>query len=92
MQVNEYFDGNVKSIAFENSEGRATAGVMAVGEYEFGTSENELMKVVSGCLDVKLPGSETFESFAAGTEFKVAANEKFQLKVQQTTAYLCFYG
>ena len=50
MQVNEYFDGNVKSIGFENSEGRATAGVMAVGDYEFGTSENELMKIVSGSL------------------------------------------
>ena len=92
MKVNEYFDGNVKSIGFENEEGRVTAGVMAVGEYEFGTSENELMKVVSGCLNVKLPGSESFEAFPTGAEFKVAANEKFQLKVEQATAYLCFYG
>ena len=61
MKVNEYFDGNVTSIAFENSEGKATAGVMAIGEYEFGTSENERMKVVSGELLVKLPGSDAFE-------------------------------
>lgn len=92
MQVNEYFDGNVKSIGFENQEGRATAGVMAVGDYEFGTSENELMKVVSGELLVKLPGSDAFQSFPTGTEFKVAANQKFQLQVKQPTAYLCFYG
>ena len=92
MQVNEYFDGNVKSIGFENQEGRATAGVMAVGDYEFGTSENELMKVVSGELHVKLPGADAFQAFPAGTEFKVAANEKFQLQVKQPTAYLCFYG
>ena len=92
MQVNEYFDGNVKSIGFENSEGRATAGVMAVGEYEFGTSEHELMKIVSGALQAKLPGTDAFESFPAGSEFNVAANEKFQVKVDQTTAYLCFYG
>ena len=92
MKVNEYFDGNVTSIAFENSEGRATAGIMAVGEYEFGTSENELMKVVSGELNVKLPGSDSFASFKTGSEFRVAANEKFQLKVTQATAYLCFYG
>lgn len=92
MQVNEYFDGKVKSIGFENSEGRATAGVMAVGEYEFGTSENELMKVVSGELLVKLPGSDAFESFKAGSEFKVAANQTFYLQVKQETAYLCFYG
>jgi uncharacterized protein YaiE (UPF0345 family) len=92
MQVNEYFDGQVKSIGFENSEGKVTSGVMAAGEYEFGTSENELMKVVSGQLNVKLPGSDSFEPFPAGTEFRVEANQKFQLQVEQPTAYLCFYG
>ncbi|MDI3324673.1 pyrimidine/purine nucleoside phosphorylase [Pontibacterium granulatum] len=92
MNVNEYFDGNVKSIGFENSEGRVTAGVMAPGEYEFGTSENELMKVVSGELIVKLPGEEEFKAYPTGTEFNVAANQSFQLKVEQATAYLCFYG
>ena len=92
MQVNEYFDGNVKSIGFENSEGRVTAGVMAIGEYEFGTSEPERMKVVSGELIVKLPGETEFSSYPAGQEFNVAAGEKFQLRVEQATAYLCFYG
>jgi uncharacterized protein YaiE (UPF0345 family) len=92
MKVNEYFDGNVTSIAFDNNEGRATAGVMLPGEYEFGTSENELMKIVSGSLSVKLPGTESFEDFVAGSEFKVAANEKFHVNVKESTAYLCFYG
>ncbi|WP_036228649.1 pyrimidine/purine nucleoside phosphorylase [Marinobacterium jannaschii] len=92
LNVNEYFDGAVKSIGFENTEGRVTAGVMNPGEYEFGTSEDELMKVVSGELIVKLPGSDNFESFKSGSEFRVAANQKFQVKVEQTTAYLCFYG
>lgn len=92
MKVNEYFDGQVTSIAFQNSEGRATAGVMAVGEFEFGTSEHELMKVVSGELQVKLPDSDKFESYGAGSQFSVSANVKFQVKVLQPTAYLCFYG
>ncbi|WP_182866307.1 pyrimidine/purine nucleoside phosphorylase [Rhodopirellula sp. JC639] len=92
MKVNEYFDGNVKSIAFENSEGRATAGVMAIGAYEFSTSEHELVKVVSGELKVKLPGAAEFASYPTGTEFRVPAGEKFQLQVKQATAYLCFYG
>lgn len=92
MQVNEYFDGNVKSIGFENREGRATAGVMAAGEYEFGTSENEWMKVVSGELQVKLPGSESYQPFPSGTSFRVGANVKFQVLVSEPTVYLCFYG
>lgn len=92
MQVNEYFDGNVKSIGFENNEGRVTAGVMAVGQYEFGTNEPERMKVVSGELIVRLPGADDYVSYPAGTEFNLAADVKFQLKVQQATAYLCYYG
>lgn len=92
MKVNEYFDGNVTSIAFENGEGRATAGVMAVGEYEFGTSENELMKVVSGELHIRLPGHDEFVAYPTGTHFNVPANVKFGVKVTQPTAYVCFYG
>lgn len=92
MKVNEYFDGKVKSIAFENGEGRATAGVMAAGQYEFGTSENELIKVVSGKLKIKRPGDDEFQSFMTGYEFSVSANVKFQVQVTEPTAYVCFYG
>ena len=42
FKVNEYFDGTVKSIAFGTAEGPATIGVMAPGEYEFGTSQREI--------------------------------------------------
>ena len=92
LTVNEYFDGAVKSIGFDNAEGKVSSGVMAVGEYEFGTSEDELMKVISGELVVKLPESEEWQAFPGGTEFKVAANQSFLVKVAQPTAYLCFYG
>lgn len=92
LQVNEYFDGNVKSIGFENGEGRATAGVMAEGQYQFGTSEKELMKVVSGALNIRLPGETDFQTFPSGTEFLVEANVKFDVQVETPTAYVCFYG
>ena len=91
FNVNEYFDGKVKSIGFQGEKLPATVGVMAAGEYEFATSEKEVMSVISGELKVKLPGSDTFESFPSGSNFTVAANEKFQLVVEQDTAYLCTY-
>ena len=74
LKVNEYFDGKVKSIAFQTSTLPATVGVMAPGEYEFGTSQKEVMAVVSGSLTVKLPGNETWQTFNAGDDFEVAAN------------------
>jgi uncharacterized protein YaiE (UPF0345 family) len=91
FKVNEYFDGTVKSIAFNQNGKPATIGVMAPGEYEFGTSQLEVMNVVAGALTVKLPDSETWETFEAGQKFTVPANSKFQLKVSVETAYLCEY-
>lgn len=91
FKVNEYFDGTVKSIAFDMTAGPATIGVMAAGEYEFGTSQLEIMHVVAGALTVKLPGSDEWQEYASGSQFTVPANSKFQLKVAQDTAYLCEY-
>ena len=91
FKVNEYFDGTVKSIGFAMAEGPATIGVMAPGEYEFGTSQREVMTVISGALTVKLPGASDWQTFKAGNSFEVAANAKFQLQVKVDTAYLCEY-
>ena len=92
LDTNEYFDGNVKSIGFKTSTLPATIGVMEVGEYEFGTSEKETMTVVSGTLTVMLPKASNWKIFNQGDNFIVEANEKFQLKVEVATAYLCVYG
>jgi uncharacterized protein YaiE (UPF0345 family) len=92
FKVNEYFDGKVKSIAFQGEKLPATVGVMAPGDYEFGTSQREVMTVISGALTVQLPGSSEWRSYRAGDSFEVAANAKFQLQVEQDTAYLCTYG
>lgn len=58
FNVNEYFEGKVKSITFEDSTSKATIGVMAAGNYEFGTSTKEVMTVISGQLKIKLPDSD----------------------------------
>jgi len=91
LKVNEYFSGNVKSIGLQNAGGKFTVGVMAAGEYEFGTSCKEIMTVVSGALTVMLPGSKDWKTFKKGEVFEVESGVKFQLKVAEETAYLCQY-
>ncbi len=91
LDTNEYFEGKVKSIGFKTAMLPATVGVMEVGEYEFGTSQKETMTVVSGALIVKLPGTTDWKTFNQGDSFIIEANEKFQLKVEIATAYLCTY-
>lgn len=91
FKINQYFEGKVASIAFQSATLPATVGVMAIGEYEFGTNQKETMTVVSGCLVVMLPGSEEWQSFQQGEQFIIEANQSFQLKVEIETAYLCTY-
>ena len=92
FKVNQYFDGKVASIAFAGEQLPATVGVMAPGEYEFGTSQNEVMTVVSGALTVLLPGANGWQTYSRGQQFEVPANSKFQLQVAVDTAYLCTYA
>ncbi len=72
FQSNEYFSGKVKSIGFTSSStGRASVGVMAEGEYTFGTAQPEEMTVVSGALNVLLPGETVWKVYSAGDVFNV---------------------
>ena len=91
FKVNEYYDGKVKSLAFENAEGNLTIGVMAPGEYEFGTSTVEYMTVVSGELTVKLSGDDEWKNYAPFETFMVEKDTSFKLIVKQETAYKCLY-
>lgn len=91
FKTNEYFDGNVKSIAFASEQGPATVGVMAAGEYEFGTSNKEIMTVVSGAMNIRFPDGEAWKRFEAGERFEVEANQRFGVRVEADCAYLCLY-
>jgi uncharacterized protein YaiE (UPF0345 family) len=79
INVNEYFEGKVKSLAFDSGEGRATVGVMVKGEYQFGTNSMEIMKIISGKLLVKLPGKDKFKTYGPGGKFTVLKDQKFDV-------------
>ena len=91
FDVNEYFDGNVKSITFSADGGPATVGVMAVGEYVFGTSNIEHMTLVSGAMSVKLPGEDDWRDIAVNETFIVEANVEFGVNIKGEASYLCLY-
>ena len=92
FETNEYFDGNVKSIAFQGQAKPATVGVMAAGEYVFNTAEKEKMSVIAGELIIQLASDDKTSTYSAGQHFEVAANSSFNVKVPADCAYLCEYG
>ncbi len=91
-EVNAYFDGKVtsRSILFPDGT-RKTLGVMLPGEYEFGTEDAEIMEIMSGELEIMLPGSSEWQAIKGGESFEVPASSKFQLKVHSITDYCCSY-
>jgi uncharacterized protein YaiE (UPF0345 family) len=91
ISVNEYFDGNVKSMGYKTATGTSTLGVMNPGSYEFGTSQQETMRVIEGEMTVKLPNATDWKTFKAGEAYEIDANKKFQVKVSVQTSYLCQY-
>lgn len=91
IKENVYFEGNVKSLAFEQDGEASSVGVMDAGEYTFGTAAPERMTVVSGSLTIKRVDDQDWVTFAAGESFNVIGDSSFDVKVAQATAYLCEY-
>lgn len=90
--ANVYFDGKVTSRTFYTAEGeRKTLGFMIGGTYTFATGDEELMEVLGGFMDVKLPGSEEFITMETGEIFTVQANASFDVKVDTYADYCCSY-
>lgn len=91
-KANVYFEGKVTSrtVLFEGGE-KKTLGIMMPGEYEFGTGAKEVMEILAGELEVKLPGSSEWITVKGGESFEVAADSKFQLVVKELTDYCCSY-
>lgn len=91
IEVNEYFDGKVKSFVINSGEGKKTLGVMQPGEYEFDTDTKEAITVVSGELSVYFSEYDEWEEFGVGASFDIPAKSKFKVKVEQDVAYFCEY-
>lgn len=90
-KANVYHDGKVTSRTIELNDGNIQSlGIMLPGEYTFGTKEAEIMEIMSGELDVKLPGEE-WKTLHTPETFNVPTNSSFDLKIKTITDYCCSY-
>lgn len=91
-KANVYYDGKVTSRTLLFGDGtKKTLGIILPGEYEFGTGDKEQMEMLSGKLDVLLPGSQRWETFKAGETFEIPANSKFKVLADDVADYCCSY-
>ena len=91
-KANVYFDGKVVSRTVVFADGsKKTLGIMQPGEYEFSTGDKELMEIISGKLDVFLPGAAGATPVKGGESFEVPAHSKFRMTVKTLTDYCCSF-
>lgn len=91
-KANIYFDGKVTSRTLIFQDGsRKTLGIMLPGEYHFNTADREIMEILSGNLEVLLPGSDGWKPVKGGEAFEVPAQSGFDLKVKSITDYCCAF-
>lgn len=89
--ANIYYDGKVTSRTVKLSDGSTQSlGIMLPGEYTFGTNEAEIMEMLSGDLEIKLPNEE-WKTLNTPETFNVPANSSFDLKIKTVTDYCCSY-
>jgi len=90
--ANVYFDGRVtsRSIIFPDGS-KKSLGVMLPGEYEFSTDKKELMEIMSGQLEVMLPGDDDWIAVQGGESFEVPASSQFTVKINTLTDYCCSF-
>jgi len=89
--ANIYYDGKVTSRTVNLSDGSTQSlGIMLPGEYTFSTNEAEIMEILSGELDIRLPGEE-WKTLNTPETFSVPANSSFDLKIKTVTDYCCSY-
>ena len=90
--ANIYYDGKVTSrtLTFEDGSIRSL-GIMLPGEYTFNTAEAEIMEILSGDLEIRLPGEDSFKTLKTPETFNVPANSAFDIKIKSVTDYCCSY-
>jgi len=91
-KANVYFNGGVvsRTVLFPDGS-KKTLGIMQPGQYEFSTGDKEIMEILSGELDVQLPGQNSWKPIKGGESFEIPANTKFTMKVKSLSDYCCSF-
>lgn len=93
-KANVYFDGRVVSHTIVFADGsRKTLGLIYPGEYHFATGAPERMEIVAGRCEVRLDGSNSWQSYGPDDTFDIAGDSGFTIRVDSgLTEYVCSFG
>jgi len=90
IKVNEYFDGQLKSLESNRNGEKFSAGIILPGEYEVPTSEEEHLTITHGECKISVNGEEP-KLYKTGEKLVVAAGSKIKFMPDSTVSYTCIY-
>jgi hypothetical protein len=92
-KANVYFEGKVVSHTIKLADGaKKTLGLIYAGEFHFGTDAPERMDITAGRCEVRLDGQSAWQTYEAGSFFKVPGKSGFDIKVEAGIAeYVCSF-
>jgi hypothetical protein len=89
---NVYFDGKCVSHSVLLPDGtKKTIGVIFPSKLTFNTGAPERMEIVGGRCRVRLAGSEAWQDYGAGNEFRVPGNSSFDIETSELVDYVCHF-
>ena len=93
-KANVFFDGKCVSHSVYFPDGsRKTCGVIMPGsQLTFNVGAPELMEITSGTCRVKIGDEPEFKTYAAGSQFSVAAYSRFVIEANEAVDYVCSFS
>jgi uncharacterized protein YaiE (UPF0345 family) len=90
INVNEYFEGKIKSLGFELKGTPYTAGVLLPGEYTIETEREEHITATLGEFEIRPPGYD-WRMLGMGDTIVIPSNTSFELRLREPASYICMY-
>lgn len=92
-KANVFFEGKCVSHSVLFADGtRKTVGVILPSTLTFNVGVPEVMEIVAGTCQVKIGDTSEFTTYAAGSQFSVAANSSFVIQCDEAVDYVCSFG
>ncbi|NOX86494.1 MAG: pyrimidine/purine nucleoside phosphorylase [Chlorobi bacterium] len=89
-QLRKYHGDRVQSLTYDDGKLAFSIGIIAPGEYEFGSIKKEIFTVTHGEISAWYEGG-AWTIASQGKGFEVPGHKNFKLKVEQVSAYICYY-
>jgi uncharacterized protein YaiE (UPF0345 family) len=90
-ELKKYHGDKVMSLTYEDQASSFSVGVIAPGEYQFGSIRKEVFTVTHGEISAWHEDSNIWQTFGVNEQFTIPDHKNFKLKVESVSAYICHY-